>query len=258
MSFYTNDITLMLLDENGGPSRALAEKAIGVMAEVLRRREYDVTAMADPEHPSKRLIEDMTMEDKQIRIAGPVGYFYPGGETMTAQFLQEIVGMIPFTTMILTVKTTETYSSSSIVITFDHTLEKMTEVYSLQNNDGYNYKTTTVYQHEKGTFTQISQESENIGKEDCVDISFVFYAGFEQDLEKLYDCKLTVFRDIFEDVAGGVVEDSLSEDVDFYVYGEEDTEDDLRAEAEELGITTISRDEFFTRFLDLKKEMENY
>ena len=116
MSFYTNDITLMLLDENGGPSRALAEKAIGVMAEVLRRREYDVTAMADPEHPSKRLIEDMTMEDKQIRIAGPVGYFYPGGETMTAQFLQEIVGMIPFTTMILTVKTTETYSSSSIVI----------------------------------------------------------------------------------------------------------------------------------------------
>ena len=163
MAFYTNFIQLAFFDEDGKVSQPLAESAYETVVSVLKEKEYDVTNHRDPKHPSKRLIDDMSIAHSSIEIDGNLlGYFYPGGETIRAEFLQKLVKRIPGVSMDLGVQTWETYSSSSIGVEYDSTTNEMTESYMLENNDGYCKITDSVFRYENGAFTLISRTKEDL------------------------------------------------------------------------------------------------
>ena len=163
MAYYTNLIQLTFLDKDGNVSQALAESAYETVVSILSEKEYDLTNRADPKHPSKRLIDDMSIAHSSIEIDGNLlGYFYPGGETINASFLQELVKKMPDVAMDMGVFTTETCSSSTIGVLYDPTTSVMTESYELQNDDGYHKITDSIYKYDNGVFTLISRETEDL------------------------------------------------------------------------------------------------
>ena len=272
MAYYTNQISLVFFDEAGKPSRDLAEYAYHAVLAVLQAKEYDFTNRSDEEHPSKRLIDDMSLGDPEIYIDGSdLGYFPPANETMDAAFLLEVKKMVPNVGMALNVNTWETYSGSSINACYTPATDQIEEVYHLWNNDGYDVTTTRVYRCENNTLQQISEESEDnsrVEREDCNGLSFVFYDGFEQDFEQQYR-KFFVFKEIFEDYKGGTIEEEISEDTDYYVYNDDreleeknidkyEEQKRMIEKAEKTGVEVISIKTFFERFLDIEYELEHF
>lgn len=274
MAYYTNEISLVFFDEAGKPSRDLAEYAYNAVIAALQAKEYDFTNRRDEKHPSKRLIDDMSLRGPKIYIDGStLGYFPPANETMDAAFLLEIKKMVPNVGMALRVETWETYSGSSIDVRYTPSTDQMEEVYHLWNNDGYDCTTTTIYSCENNTLKQISRVSEDNSRgerEDCDGLSFVFYDGFEQDFEEQYRwSKYCIFREIFEDCKGGIIDEELTDETDYFVFdGDKDLEEKNKEKyekqklmiekARELGIEIISSKEFFERFLDIEYELERY